>query len=113
MSVIKSLVIGGAVIAAVALSGAASAKEWVFHVVNKSDHAVIEFRTREEGEWSRNWIRDRIEPGATFEMDFGTSEGDCTIRTQITFTDGSKFDTDVDYCKVSTLYLYEDKMRWD
>ena len=46
-------------------------------------------------------------------MDFGTSEGDCTIRTQITFTDGSKFDANVDYCKVSTLYLYEDKLRWD
>jgi hypothetical protein len=111
---IKSLIVSGALLAASMLgSGGAMAKEWVFYVENKSNHAVIEFRTREDGEWSKNWISDRIEPNAKFEMDFGTSEGDCTIRTQITFTDGSKFDANVDYCKVTTLYLYEDKLRWD
>jgi len=111
---IKGLVVTGAVLAASMMSGAgASAKEWVFYVVNKSDHPVLEFRTREDGEWSKNWIENRIEPGDKFEMDFGTSEGDCTIRTQITFNDGSKFDANVDYCKVTTLYLYEDKLRWD
>jgi hypothetical protein len=111
---IKSVIVSGAILAASLLTGStAMAKEWVFHVVNKSDHAVLEFRTRQEGAWSKNWIGDRIEPGATFEMDFGTDEGDCTIRTQITFTDGTKFDANVDYCKVSTLYLFEDKLRWD
>jgi len=111
---IKSLVVSGALLAASVLAGnPEAAKEWVFYVVNKSDHAVLEFRTREDGERSKNWVRERIEPGDKFEMDFGTSEGDCTIRTQITFTDGSKFDAAVDYCKVETLYLYEDKMRWD
>ncbi len=114
MSIARNVVLSGAILVACMLAnGGATAKEWVFHVENKSNHAVIEFRTREEGEWSQNWISDRIEPGDRFEMDFGTSEGDCTIRTQITFTDGSKFDANVDYCKVSTLYLYEDKLRWD
>jgi len=111
---IQSLVVSGMLFAATMLaSSGALAKEWVFYVENKSDHSVLEFRTREEGEWSKNWISNRIEPGDKFEMDFGTSEGDCTIRTQITFSDGSKFDANVDYCKVTTLYLYEDKLRWD
>jgi hypothetical protein len=44
-------------------------------------------------------------------MDFNTSEGSCTVRTQITFTDGSKFDANVNYCNISKLYLYEDKLR--
>ena len=32
-------------------------------------------------------------------MDFGTDKGDCEVRTEIRFTDGSYFDADVDYCK--------------
>jgi len=35
------------------------------------------------------------------------------VRTQIRFTDGSYFDTDVDYCKVSTLYIHEHKLTID
>ena len=86
---------------------------WKFNVVNKSQTAAIEFRTQEDGEWSQNWIKDRIEPGDTFDMDFGTDKGDCTVRTEIRFTDGSYFDADVDYCKVSTLYIHEDKLTAD
>ena len=91
----------------------ASAKEWKFNVINKSHTAAVEFRTREGGEWSKNWISERIEPGDHFEMDFGTDEGDCTVRTQIHFTDGTYFDAPVDYCKVSTLYLYESRLTWE
>jgi hypothetical protein len=109
----RILCCSGAVLVASLLvgNGAAAGDHWKFLVKNKSDHAVLEFRTREDDEWSSNWIGERIEPGETFNMDFNTSEGSCTVRTQITFTDGSKFDANVDYCKVSTLYLYEDKLR--
>jgi hypothetical protein len=82
-------------------------------VVNKSETAAIEFRTQEDGEWSSNWIKDRIEPGDSFDMDFGTDSGDCEVRTEIRFTDGSYFDADVDYCKVSTLYIHETKLTSD
>ena len=99
-------VIGGALAAPVALAG----DHWKFNVVNKSNVAAIEFRTQENGDWSSNWIRDRMEPGDKFDMDFGTDKGNCTVRTQIRFTDGSFFDADVDYCKVSTLYIYDNKL---
>ena len=104
---------GGALLAASMMVGNAAAADdhWKFLIKNKSDHAVLEFRTREDDDWSSNWINNRIEPGDTFNMDFNTSEGSCTVRTQITFTDGSRFDANVDYCKISTLYLYEDKLR--
>ena len=49
----------------------------------------------------------------TFNMDFGTSKGDCTVRTQIHFADGSKFDAPVDYCKVNHLYIHDDTISWD
>jgi hypothetical protein len=113
-SICRILSCSGAVLVASMLAGngaSAGSDHWKFLIKNKSDHAVVEFRTQEDDEWSSNWISERIEPGDTFDMDFNTNEGSCTVRTQITFTDGSRFDANVDYCKVSTLYLYEDKLR--
>lgn len=94
-------------------TGAQAAEHWKFKVVNKSETPAVEFRTQDDGEWSSNWISERIAPGDTFDMDFGTDKGDCTVRTQIRFTDGTYFDAAVDYCKVSTLYIYEKTLRWD
>jgi hypothetical protein len=98
---------------ALATAPAHAGNHWKFSVVNKSATAAIEFRTQEDGEWSSNWIKDRIEPGDAFDMDFGTDKGDCEVRTEIRFTDGSYFDADVDYCKVTTLYIHEDKLTSD
>ena len=105
----------GIVLAAFAVmnSFALAGDHWKFNVVNKSNTAALEFRTQENGEWSSNWISDRIEPGDTFNMDFGTSKGDCSVRTQISFADGSKFDAPVDYCKVNNLYIHNDSITWD
>jgi hypothetical protein len=98
---------------ALAVSIASAAAHWRFGVVNKSNVAAVEFRTRENGQWSPNWIKDRMEPGDRFDMDFGAARTECTVRTEIRFTDGTFFDTDVDYCKVSTLYIYDDRLTWD
>jgi hypothetical protein len=92
---------------------APAAEEWKFKVVNRGTLPAIEFRTKEDGEWSSNWISDRIEPGDSFDMDFGTSKGNCTVRTQIRFTDGSYFDADVNYCRVDTLYIHDDRLTAD
>jgi hypothetical protein len=105
---------GAAVIASAMMGSLAFAGDhWKFNVVNQSSTAAIEFRTQEDGEWSKNWISDRIQPGDTFNMDFGSSNGDCEVRTQIHFADGSKFDAPVDYCKVTNLYIHDDKLTWD
>jgi hypothetical protein len=104
-----TIIIASASIAALAIAGA----HWKFNVINKSNTPAVEFRTQEDGEWSSNWISDRIQPGDTFNMDFGTSKGDCTVRTQIQFADGGKFDAQVDYCKVNNLYIHDDKITWD
>ena len=109
--VLTVLTAAGAI--ALATVPAHAGSHWKFSVVNKSETAAIEFRTQEDGDWSSNWIKDRIEPGDSFDMDFGTDKGDCSVRTEIRFTDGSYFDADVDYCKVSTLYIHEDKLTSD
>lgn len=101
--------------ASLALASTAMAGDghWKFQVVNKSNTPATEFRTKENGQWSDNWISARIQPGDTFDMDFNHSDGDCVVRTQIHFVDGTYFDADVDYCKVSTLYMYENSLKWD
>jgi hypothetical protein len=101
------------IVSAMMTSLAIAGDHWKFNIVNKSSTAALEFRTQENGEWSANWISDRIQPGDTFNMDFGTTKGDCEVRTQIHFADGSKFDAPVDYCKVTNLYIHEDKLTWD
>jgi len=109
---LRSSAVAIALVAAL-FAGPANAAEWKFQVVNKSRTAANEFRTREDGQWSENWITERIEPGDSFDMDFGTDKGDCTVRTQIHFIDGTYFDANVDYCKVSTLYIYERRLTWE
>jgi hypothetical protein len=39
-----------------------------------------------------------VAPGETFDMDFGTDEGNCTVRTRITFSDKTYVVRDIDYC---------------
>lgn len=103
-----------ALIASVLMIPLATAGDhWKFNVVNKSNTAAVEFRTQEAGAWSANWISDKIQPGDTFNMDFGASKGDCSVRTQIRFADGSTFDAPVDYCKVNNLYIHDDSITWD
>jgi hypothetical protein len=108
-----SLHCAAALIGALAFGGSANAASWKFKVYNKSNTAAVEFRTQEDGEWSSNWISDRIEPGDYFDMDFGTDKGDCSVRTQIRFTDGTYFDASVNYCNISNLYIYENRLRGD
>ena len=84
-----------------------ASKHWKFMVENKSNDTVVEFRTQEDGEWSENWIDQRIEPGDDIELDFETDEGDCDVRTQIRMVDGTYFDARVNYCKATTLEIQQ------
>ena len=80
---------------------------WVFHVINRSDVPVKQFRTKENGLWSKNWIKGKeIYPGANFTMNFDYSDGDCVVRTQIIFIDNTFFDYDVNYCDVEKIIIY-------
>ena len=89
-----------------------AAGHWEFEVENRSNASIVGFRTHENGRWSVNWIDVRIRPGDSFDMDFGTTQGDCVVRTQIRFSDGGYFDRLVDYCKITRLLVYPRELRW-
>ncbi|GAA0589150.1 hypothetical protein [Caenispirillum bisanense] len=107
--------IAAALAAAVVVGSAlpAAAGSWTFGLLNQTNEVITGFRTQEGGAWSGNWLKQQVKPGDEFEMDFGTAEGECVVRSQVTFADGSYFDYDVDYCQVNNLYVYADEIRWD
>lgn len=102
-----------AIVAAMVAAQAIAGEHWKFNLVNQSHKTALEFRTQQNGQWSANWIRESIEPGDRFNMDFGASDGVCAIPTQIHFADGSQFDARVDYCKVSNIYIHDNGLTWD
>jgi hypothetical protein len=87
-------------------------KHWYFEVENDSNGVVLEFRTQEEGQWSENWLSNRLEAGDKIKLDFETNEGKCEVRTQIHLADGSYFDAPVDYCKAQTLIIQNGTLLW-
>lgn len=111
MKTIASFAVTVAVLAA---AGSAEAgQHWKFGLHNNSAATVTVFATREDGSWSHNWLDENVKPGEVYTMDFGTDEGDCVVRTHIEFTGDAYFDADVDYCKVSNLYIGNKEVRWD
>ena len=94
------------------MANAEDDKHWYFEVENESNGTVNELRTQEDGEWSENWLSDRIEPGDKIKLDFETDEGQCEVRTQIHLVDGSYFDAPVDYCKAKTLVIQDNTLLW-
>lgn len=101
-----------AVAALLVATGTVAANEWKFDLENRSAANVTSFRTQENGAWSDNWLDEIIVPGDTFEMDFGTDEGNCTVRTRIDFTDDTYVDADIDYCNMSTITVRNNDVVW-
>ncbi len=101
--------------AALALIAAspALAKSWKFELVNRSAASVTTFKTREAGAWSQNWLDENVAPGETFDMDFGTDEGNCTVRTRIEFSDGTYFDSNINYCEANKITVRNKDVVWE
>lgn len=107
----SKLILAGLLAASVSVAHAKDS--WEFDVVNNSSLVADGFRTQEDGKWSSNWLHKKIKPGETWTLDFGHSSGDCTVRTQVHFTDNTFFDYDVNYCDASNLYIYEHTIKYD
>jgi hypothetical protein len=118
IAVLAAAIIGTVLAVGMSSAGVANAenadedKHWYFDVENESNDTVLEFRTQEDGEWSENWISNRIEPGDKIKLDFETDEGKCEVRTQIHLADGGYFDAPVDYCKAKTLVIQPGTLLW-
>lgn len=109
MKFVTALTAAGLLMASASL---ASAGSWVFNLENKSESQVTSFRTQEDGNWSQNWLPENVAPGETFDMDFGSDEGECTVRTRIDFTDGTYIDADINYCDITVITVRNKDVVW-
>jgi hypothetical protein len=104
---------GAAVLLAGLSTPAFAAKSWKFELHNNSAAQILTFRTQEDGQWSDNWLPENVKPGETYEMDFGTDEGECEVRTRISFSDDTYVDAKIDYCNANNIYVRNDDVKWD
>jgi hypothetical protein len=104
---------GAALLLAGVSTPAAAASHWKFDLHNNSAAKILTFKTQEDGEWSENWLPENVEPGETYEMDFGTDEGECTVRTRISFSDQTYVDANIDYCNANDIYVHNKDVTWD
>jgi hypothetical protein len=97
---------------AISSTPAFAAGHWKFDLVNASRAKVTSFKTKEDGAWSDNWLDTKVAPGETYEMDFGTDKGDCSVTTRIDFSDDTYVSADIDYCNASTITVNNDGITW-
>lgn len=102
-----------AVLIASAATPALAKKSWKFELINKSAAHVTTFKTREGGQWSENWLEENVAPGETFDMDFGTDEGNCKVRTRIEFSDNTYVDANIDYCEADVITVRNSGITWE
>lgn len=109
---ISKVSLAAACLLASAVAVPVQAKEWKFDLVNKSAASVLSFKTLDGRRWSKNWLEENVAPGETFVMDFGTDEGDCTVKTRIEFSDDTHVEADIDYCSASTITVRNSGIVW-
>ena len=85
--------------------------DYRFVLVNSSAVSAIEFVTmRKDGTWSRNWLSKPIKPAERQPLVFNEGDDRCEIRTRIGFSDGSTFDTPIDYCGISEVIATDETL---
>lgn len=103
-----------ALASALLVPAAASAQDkddYRFTLVNSSAASAIEFATqRKNGTWSANWLRSPIKPAEKRALVFAEGDDRCEVTTRISFSDGSKFETPVDYCDISEVIATDETL---
>jgi hypothetical protein len=99
---------------ALVLGSAASADDGddnAFKLVNQSKvTATIMTTMLTSGQWSNNWLATPLSAGQTRAMRFKAGDDRCEIRTRVAFSDGSEFDTKVNYCGTESVILTDQNL---
>ena len=106
----KWLLIGSAVMALAA--GPALAESYKFTLHNKSQYRISGFETLEDGTWSK-WTGVKAGSGESIEMDWQSNSGNCTVPFRIIYRDIETEQYVVDWCKISNIYVTDDKVTAD
>jgi hypothetical protein len=90
---------------------ASDGDDYAFKLLNVSKATATLFATEmPSGKWSRNWLSSPIGPGQSRALRFKAGDERCEVRTRVVFSDGSEFDTKIDYCGTETIKLTDDNL---
>ena len=64
----------------------------------------------QEWQLEQHWLTTPIKPAQKRALVFAEGDDRCEIRTRISFSDGSKFDTPVDYCGISEVIATDENL---
>lgn len=92
--------------------------DYDFDLYNRTNGWVLNgFYTYEDGKWSRNWLKTKLQPGKYFHMVWSaaSNKGDCVVPFKTTWDDYDKAESyKVDWCKgIKAIYLKDDGITAD
>ena len=88
---------------------AAAGESYKFKLHNESKYEITGFQTFEDGKWS-TWSGVSVAPDETQTMDWQSDEGDCVVPFRIIYKDIETEQYKVDWCKISTITVHDDKV---
>ena len=101
---IASLGLLAAIVATPAFAGT-----YKFTLVNKSQYPIVGFETYENDKWS-TWSGVGVSQGESQTMDWNTNSGDCVVPFRIIYKDVETEQYKVDWCKITTITVHDDKV---
>jgi hypothetical protein len=87
----------------------AFAGTYKFTLENKSQYPITGFQTYEDGKWS-TWSGVGVGPGESQTMDWNTDSGNCVVPFRIIYKDIETEQYQVDWCKITTVTVHDDKV---
>jgi hypothetical protein len=101
-------------LSALAQTAAFAQSDFPFRLHNRSDGWTINgFYTFQEGQWSRNWLTQKIRAGQVANMDWNSNAGNCTVRFRVSWDDYGAQEFRADFCKLKNLYMLNEGFRTD
>ena len=95
----KFLKVSSVMLSVLLSSSVFATTDYDFDLINNSKHVITGFVTKDEGHWSDNWLHEKIKPGETFHMSWGSPEGHCVVPFKVQWEGGSNDEMSVDWCK--------------
>ena len=91
---------------------ASAAETYKFTLHNNSQYAISGFQTYENKTWT-SWTGVKAGPGQEIDMDWNTDSGECKVPFRILYRDVETEQYTVDWCKISNIYVSDDKVTAD
>jgi hypothetical protein len=109
--IIRAIILLGMTVSALP----AFASDYSFKLHNRSSGWTISgFYTLQDGAWSKNWLNENIDSGASVRMDWNSNAGNCVVPFRIRWVDYGSEDFTIDWCKgVSNIYMKDKGFTYD